>query len=106
MKNKFLNSVVVLGGVLSSASALAASEDMSSSAGLLVGLTKLAGALAVGFGIFAAAGAQGRAAGKALEGIARNPTSRGDVFVPLLISLAFIEFQALIGFIVALMILG
>jgi F-type H+-transporting ATPase subunit c len=70
------------------------------------GLAKLGAALAIAIGAFGAATAQGKAASAALEGIARNPTSRGDVFVPLIIALAFMEFQALLSFIVAFMLIG
>lgn len=59
-------------------------------AGLAMGLSALGGTLG-----------QGKAAGAALEGIARNPSARGDVFTPLLLSLALIEFQAIMAFIVA-----
>ena len=65
------------------------------------GLVAIGSALAVGLAAIGATGGQGKAAGAALEGIARNPGSRDQVFVPLLLSLAFIEFPALLGFIVA-----
>lgn len=65
------------------------------------GLVAIGSALAVGLGAIAAAGGQGRAAGPALEGIARNPGSKDAVFVPLLLSLAFMEFPALLSFLIA-----
>ena len=65
------------------------------------GLVAVGSALAIGLAAIGAAGGQGRAAAAALEGIARNPGSRDQVFVPLLLCLAFIEFPALLGFIVA-----
>lgn len=99
MKNNFLNSVVVLSGVLTSSLAFADEAATGSS----TGLAKLGAAIAIGLGAFGAASGQGRAASAAMEGIARNPMSRGDVFVPLIIALAFMEFQALLSFIVALM---
>lgn len=50
-------------------------------------------AVAVGIGLAAAGGAYGqsRAASAALEGIARNPNASDKVFVPMIISLVFIE---------------
>lgn len=53
----------------------------------------LAIASGIGIGIAAFGGAlgQGKASSAALEGIARNPGSRDQVFVPLILSLAFIE---------------
>ena len=101
MQTKFLNSVVILNGILASSWALA--DDALAAGNSAMGLAKLGAAIAIGLGTFGAASAQGRTAGKAMEGIARNPTSRGDVFIPLIISLAFMEFQALLSFIVALM---
>jgi len=65
------------------------------------GLVAIGSALAMGLAAIGACGGQGKAAGAALEGVARNPGSREAVFVPLLLSLAFIEFPALLGFLVA-----
>ena len=65
------------------------------------GLIAIGSGLAVGLAAIGATSGQGKAAGSALEGIARNPGSRDQVFVPLLLCLAFIEFPALLGFIVA-----
>ena len=62
---------------------------------------KLGASLAIAIGAAGAATGQGKAASSALEGIARNPTSRGEVFGPLLLSLAFMEFQALMSFVIA-----
>jgi F-type H+-transporting ATPase subunit c len=104
VKKNFVNSVVVLSSVLSSSWLLAAEEAAAGNSH--VGLAKLGAAIAIGLGAFGAASGQGKAASAAMEGIARNPTSRGDVFVPLIIALAFMEFQALLSFIVALMLVG
>ena len=92
----------VLLGVGMSAVALAA----EGATGEGVGLAKIGAAIAIGLGAFGAATAQGRAASAALEGIARNPASRGDVFVPLILSLVFMEFQALLCFVIALNLAG
>ncbi len=92
----------VLLGVGVSAVAVAA----EGAAGEAVGLAKIGAAIAIGLGAFGAATAQGRAASAALEGIARNPASRGDVFVPLILSLVFMEFQALLCFVIALNLAG
>ncbi len=104
MEKKFLNSVAILTGLLSSSLALA--EDAAATSNSSVGLAKIGAAIAIGLGAFGAATGQGRAASAALEGIARNPTSRADVFVPLIIALAFMEFQALLSFMIAYMIKG
>ena len=80
--------------------AFAQGGEVSSSRGLIA----LAAALAMGISAFGAASAQGRAAASALEGITRNPNSKGQVNGPMLLSLAFMEFQALLGFVVAYLI--
>ena len=85
-----------------SAVVFASGGDAQSSSGLV----KIGAAIAIGLGAAGAATGQGRAASSALEGIARNPASRGDVFVPMILALVFMEFQALLAFVVAFMILG
>lgn len=87
-----------------SASAVLAAEGISE--GGSAQWAKIGAAIAIGLGAFGAASAQGRAAASALEGIARNPASRPDVFVPLILSLVFMEFQALLCFVIALQLAG
>lgn len=99
-KKLISNSLVLAAGALSSSLALA---DTGSGSTIL--LAPLAAGLAIGLGAFGAATAQGRTASAAMEGITRNPTSKGDVLVPMILSLVFMEFQALLSFIVALMLL-
>ncbi len=65
------------------------------------GLHAIGAAIAIGLGALGAALAQSKAAAAALEGIARNPSSKGEVFVPMILSLAFMEFQALLAFAIA-----
>ena len=63
-------------------------------------------AIAGGFGLaiaaFGGALGQARAAAAALEGIARNPGARGEVFVPLILGLALIESLVIYMFVTAL----
>ena len=101
MRRYLVRGIMVLGSLLTSSLALAADDGFSA-----VGMAKISAGIAIGLGAFGAATGQGRAAAGAVEGIARNPTSRADVFVPLIISLAFMEFQALLSFIVAFLLLG
>lgn len=93
--------LVVLFGALVSGVAFA--EGDAGSATSVAGLVAIGSGLAMGLAAIGASGGQGRAAGSALEGIARNPGSRDAVFVPLLLSLAFIELSALLGFVIAFM---
>lgn len=67
------------------------------------GLVAIGSALAIGLAAFGATAGQGRAASSALEGLARNPGARDVVFTPMLLSLVFMEFQALLGFIIAIL---
>ncbi len=71
-----------------------------------VGLIAIGAGIAIGLGAFGAAGGQGRAAAAAFEGISRNPASKDDVFTPFLLGLAFMEFQAILAFIIAIMLVG
>jgi F-type H+-transporting ATPase subunit c len=64
-------------------------------AGLAIGLAALGGGIG-----------QGRAAGGALEGIARNPSASGKVFVPFILGLALIESLVLLAFLIAAGIVG
>ncbi|MBP9708389.1 MAG: ATP synthase F0 subunit C [Oligoflexales bacterium] len=93
----------IFGGLVLSTLALA--EDgavVSSQAGLIA----IASGLAVGLATFGAASSQGKAAAAALEGIARNPNSKNDVFTPFILGLAFMEFQAILGFLIAFLLFG
>ncbi len=65
------------------------------------GLIAIGAALAIGLATFGAASAQGRTASAAMEGIARNPTAKDQVFMPFIISLALMEFHALLGFVIS-----
>jgi F-type H+-transporting ATPase subunit c len=58
-------------------------------AGLGMGLAVLGGGLA-----------QGRTAGSALEGMARNPQAAGSLLTPMIIGLALIESLVLLAFLV------
>ena len=101
-KSVILGAVSIVGGLMISGAALAEGDGGAAGVG---GLTGIASAVAIGMGAFGAARGQGQAAASALEGIARNPGARGDVFMPMLIALAFMELQSLLGFVVAFLLL-
>jgi F-type H+-transporting ATPase subunit c len=98
---KFSKWIAVLFGVLVSGVAFA--EGDASAASSASGLVAIGSGLAMGLAAIGASGGQGRTAGSALEGIARNPGSRPAVFGALLLSLAFIELSALLGFVIGLL---
>ena len=70
------------------------------------GLDYLAAGLAVGMAALGCGLAQGRLAGSALEGMARNPQASGDIRTSMMIALAFPESLVLFSFAVAFAALG
>jgi F-type H+-transporting ATPase subunit c len=70
------------------------------------GLDYLAAGLAVGMAALGCGLAQGRLAGSALEGMARNPAAAGDIRTSMMIALAFPESLVLFSFAVAFAALG
>ena len=64
-------------------------------------ITHIAAALSIGVAAFGGALGQGRAAAAALEGIARNPSASGAIFVPLILSLALIESLVIYALLIA-----
>ena len=69
------------------------------------GLIALAAGLAIGLGAFGAAGAQSKAASATFEGVTRNPASKEAVFVPFILAMVFMEFQAILSFLVAFLLI-
>lgn len=60
----------------------------------------LAAGLGIGIAAFGGAIGQSKAAAAALEGIARNPSATGKIFVPMIIGLALIESLVIYAFLV------
>ena len=94
--------LVVSMPALANEAATAAADGMSIGTGL-----KLIGAgLAIGLAVVGAGQGQGHAAKGALESIGRNPQAYNKIFTPFLLAMALIEFQAILGLIIAFLILG
>lgn len=87
----FVSTFAVIG--LWSATAFAQPEAAAGAAAGLSVYSWIAIAAGIGIGIAAFGGAlgQGNAVAAAMEGIARNPGSRDQVFVPFILGLALIE---------------
>ena len=101
--NKFLsNAAVVFTGFIISSVAFAQGGELSSGAGFAA----IGASIAMGVAAFGAATGQGRAVASALEGLGRNPQAKDVMFMPMILGLVFMEFQALLGFLVAFLILG
>lgn len=93
---KLIGILVMLSPVLTLAqetAQVAASSD--------VGLRAIAGAIAISVAAIGGAIGQGLAASSALDGIARNPSASGKIFLPFMIALALIESLVILGFVVA-----
>jgi F-type H+-transporting ATPase subunit c len=70
------------------------------------GYIGLGAAFAVGLAALGAGIGQGRIAGSAMEGMARNPAAGGDVRTAMLIALAFPESLVLFAFVIAFILQG
>jgi len=86
------------------AASTAFAQEAGAEGGGDVGWKALAAGLAIGLAAFGGSLGQGRAAGAALEGIARNPNASGKIFVPMILGLALIESLVIYALIVALMV--
>jgi F-type H+-transporting ATPase subunit c len=98
MRRSIQRVLAVAGGLLMSSLAFAADGEGGASA---AGLVAIGSGLAMGLAALGGTLGQGKAAESALGGIARNPSSSDKVFMPMIIALALIEFQAIMGFIIA-----
>lgn len=94
MKNKMKVFLVML------ATFLIASVAFASEGGASDIYASLGAGLGIGLAAFGGSLGQGKAAAAALEGIARNPSASGKVFVPMIISLALIESLVIYAFLV------
>ncbi|MBI3013847.1 MAG: ATP synthase F0 subunit C [Candidatus Tectomicrobia bacterium] len=99
---RFLVVLLLVGLFLGVSGSLAHAQEAKTAEGSLV---KFGLAIASGFGLAIAASfgalSQGRATAAALEGIARNPSASGRLFVPMIIGLALIESLVLYMFAIA-----
>ncbi len=69
--------------------------------GIRGGLIALAANIGIGVAAFGSAIGQGRATASAMESIGRNPNSANQLFVPMIIGLAFMEALTLYAFVIA-----
>lgn len=96
-----LNRVAVSFGLMM-LSIPAFAEEMAAKGGNtdFVGLMAIGAGIGIGLAAFGAASGQGKAAAAALDGIARNPSAQGKIFIPLIISLALMESLVIFTFLV------
>jgi F-type H+-transporting ATPase subunit c len=79
----------------------AAAGGAASSGALRAGLIALGANIGVGIAAFGSGLGQGRMVASAMESIGRNPNSSGQIFVPMIIGLAFIEALTLYALVIA-----
>lgn len=100
MKGFFGKVAMAFGGLF--LSSLAFAQDAAAAAHAGNSWVPIGAGLTMGLAAFGAASAQGRTATAALEGIARNPNAKDALFQPFILGLVFMEFQALLGFVIAI----
>ena len=66
----------------------------------------IAAAIAIGLSTIAPAIAQGLAASKALEGMARQPEGAGEIRTTMILALAFMEALTIYGLLVAILLVN
>ena len=98
---KISSSLVALAVTLMSAPAFA--QEAANAAANVSSMKYLGAAIAIGLAVLGGATGQGKAAASAFEGIGRNPQSADKMFTPLLLGLALIEFQTIMAFIIAIL---
>ena len=91
---------------LSGAMAFAQEAANPSASNPNAGLIAIAAGLAIGLAAIGGGLGQGRAAGSALEGIARNPQASDKIFTPMIVGLALIESLVIYGLVIAILLIG
>lgn len=74
--------------------------------GSRAGLIGLGIGLGLGIAAFGCGMGQGRLAASAMESIGRNPNSTSQLFVPMIIGLAFVESLTLYSLVISFLLLG
>ena len=105
MKSLLKTLPVIAALLLISSTALAEGGD-AAAAGDGSGLVGLAAGIAVGLAALGSGLGQGRIAGSAMEGMARNPQAGGDIRTAMLIALAFPESLVLFAFAISFLLIG
>ena len=101
-----IGTIVTMAGIAILASPLLAmAQEAAGAAGegapLRAGLIAIAANIGIGIAALGSALGQGRMAASAMESIGRNPNSAGQIFVPMIIGLAFIEALTLYALVIA-----
>jgi F-type H+-transporting ATPase subunit c len=98
---------VTVGLLLASPLAAMAQEGaMAGGMGSRAGLIGLGIGLGLGIAAFGCGMGQGKLAASAMESIGRNPNSTNQLFVPMIIGLAFVESLTLYSLVMSFFLLG
>jgi F-type H+-transporting ATPase subunit c len=103
MKKLGMMLFVIAVGVFGVPSAFAQTEAATAAAGSH-GALWIAAAFGMGIAAFGCGLGQGKIGAAALEGIARNPGAAKNMFVPMLLSLAFVETLVLFTFLMIIIV--
>jgi len=99
--------IALLPLIMMTTSAFAQETAQAASTGITdTGLKAIAAAIAISVAALGGALGQGKAAGAAFDGIARNPAAEPKVFKSFIIGMALIESLVILSFVVALMVNG
>lgn len=93
-------------GFLTSGLAVAAESAAAGGADAKSVAIAISAGVAVAIAAFGAALGQGRVGAAAMESIGRNPNAAGNLFLPLVLTLALLEALALYGFVIAIILTG
>jgi|SRR5579863_2219799 len=95
-----------LGMMLASPLLAMAQEGAAGGGGMRAGLIGLGAGLGLGIAALGCGMGQGKLAASAMESIGRNPNSTNQLFVPMIIGLAFIESLTLYALVISFILQG
>ena len=103
---KYILGAVVANVALQSAAFADEVVAVSTTGGSELLSTVAVAALAMGLAVIGATNAQSKAISSALDSIGRNPGAAGQMFLPWLLALVFIESLVIFMFVIANMVIG
>ena len=67
------------------------------------GLIAIAAGLGIGMAVLGAGFGMSKIGGNAMDGIARNPKAKDEMFIPMILGLAFVEAAVILGFVICIL---
>jgi F-type H+-transporting ATPase subunit c len=93
--------LLLVSPLMAMAQEAAAQAAAGGGSALRAGLIAIGANIGIGIAAFGSGVGQGRMVASAMESIGRNPNSAGQIFVPMIIGLAFIEALTLYALVIA-----